>query len=686
MDKQIRRLHLAATICLALAIMAAGFALWANQAGQSLQGPQAICALPKGDTWLSVDDELWQLGPNEALIRRANIAQLGLPGLPGNLVAAPDGRIALTVRGQARVYWLNPDTGHIDGQVEWQWPEEHRDLLAHPHAVAIGPQGEFAVATGGGHRVLAFTHEGRFIGITAPGTYRFTNGLWWDKDGIWTTDTNRFALLKLDPATLAVRQRVELSESSHPARYLSWMRPYPTSAGSLHALATVARMRNGMRLGRVVHVMADGAQHEVALPNDAQPQDLAWRGQELLVVDASSYQIKRSDLQGKALPDFGSSQVQGLLQDTRRHALRLTRSHQLGLITAGLSLLAALLLLGLKRLRQQAANRQTLAPAFKTLGTPTLSRLQLCKDALALHWPWLPLVAWMLAPRALDLWAQVGGESNHTRAMWHLAWMSMGLAVTAWAFIRRWRQAAYDPRFEGLLNVRAVSLLASDGAWTAYSEPGERLRETFMLGPIGTVRWMILTDRRLLSFRVTVRDKVMNGAWHRSDIESVALLALKDLHWWQRWLRQPVEGNWLKIRMRDGKVLQGMVPSAITARRVAAMLGLTARPIELDARAGRNARPLPPAQRWFPVLASALVPGCGQWTQGRNQSALLMFIIFAGWLAVGTGPVTLTWWTGSADISPQHMLQAWAMQVMWALFSAWDAWYLAGSSRRPRRG
>lgn len=689
MDTAVARLHKLATGCLALAILAIGVALWANQAGRHLTGPQAICALPNGHTWLAVDDELWHIGPDEDLVSRKTIADLGLPALPGNLVNAPDGRIAITVRGQERVYWLDPDAERLAGQVDWQWPQAHRDLLSHPHTLAVGPQGQFAVATGGGHRVLAFNAEGHFLGITRPDTYRFTNGLWWGDEGIWTTDTNRFALVRLDPLVLGEQQRIELHDSSDPARYLSWMRAYPKLGlgDTSRPLATVVRMRNGMRTGRVVHVMADGSEKAVALGEDLQPQDLAWRQNELLVVDSQRYRIRRSDLDGRVLPDFGAGQVQTLLGQSLLKAQRLSHIYRIGLLAGALLLAAGLLVLGYKRQRQAVQHSAQLAPEFRLLGTPVLSKRQLIKDGLALHWPWLLLLVWMLLPRGLDLIAQQSGHAMPLPGLWRVACLLMGLLTVSWVMIRRMRRAATDPGLEGLLNVRATSLLTADGVWAAYREPGERLRETFMLGPVGAVRWLVLTDRRLLSFRVTIRDKVLTGSWHRSDIESVSLPALRSLHWWQRWLRQPVEGNWLKIRTRDGQVLQGVVPSAITAGRVAAILGLACgKPVKqrLHAHTDTHTAGSQPTTHssWLQTVASALVPGSGQWWQGRPESALIMFIIFAAWLGVGTGPVTLVWFTGSAEVAPRSLIAAWTMQALWGLFSAWDAWYLSGARRR----
>jgi hypothetical protein len=671
---------------LILALLGIATALLVQHGAQDRQGPQAMAVLDGQHVALSVNDELWLLDAQGALLARRTLTELGLPGIPANLARAPDGRIAASLRGQTTVYWLDSKLSQVVGRSQWQWPAHLRSLLDHAHTLAIGPQGQFAVATAGGHRVLLFGPDGRFLAITPPDTYRFTNGLWWTASSLWTTDTNRFALVELDPASLTVRRRIELGSGGHRAPYLSWATAYPAPASSPNEalttpLATVVRMANGMRQGRVVDVLPDGRELPFNMGErgqEVEPQDLAWLGHELLLVDGHGHRVMGFGRDRQRLSDFGSGEVQALLRQGRQRQQRMDRLYQAGLLLGVAGLALALLTLRQQRLKQDAQAMPTLQAELKTLGTPVLSREELVRAAWRLAGPWLLLVGWVLLPKAFDalrlVWPGIPMVSKQTGTALTLLG---ALALLTW-LLRRQRRAALDPDQEALLNVVAVQSLSGRQGWLALKEPGEQLRETFLIAPVGALKWVLLSDRRLLVLRLNLRDRVLESAWHRSDIASVSLPPLKALSWWQRAMRWPVDGNWLRIAMRDGTVIEGTLRSAVTAQRVARLLGLPAQRASasqstravLSAGAGQTRR------TWLPVTLSLLVPGSGQWLQGRPSTALLMFLCATAWLALVTWPPSLVWYTGVADIRWQRLIEPWCVQLAFGLVSALDAWQL----------
>jgi len=185
-----------------------------------------------GEVWLGVERELWRVSRDTQAIEAT-----GLPGTPASLVHAPDGSVVASVRGDATLYVLDAASARVARRLSPQWPDDLRQHGARAINFAFAADGRVAVATGGGHAVALFDPEGRFLARTPPGAYEFTNGLWWSAEGLWTTDTNRFALRLLDPATLAERRAVDLGPGTEGS-YLGPARARPGPAAWRRCCAT----------------------------------------------------------------------------------------------------------------------------------------------------------------------------------------------------------------------------------------------------------------------------------------------------------------------------------------------------------------------------------------------------------------------------------------------------------------
>ena len=205
-----RTLKALAVACLAIAIGAVLGSVQATLRSGALQGPQALLVTPAAEVWLGVDHDLWRITAQGQLRDVTPVAAIGLPGAPANLVRVPGAGVVATVRGDPILYFLDTATARVTRTLLPQWPA---DLASHGKRainLAFDAQGRLAVATGGGDAVALFDAEGRFLARTPPGTYQFTNGLWWNEAGLWTTDTNRYTLRLLDRETMQER-KAELS-------------------------------------------------------------------------------------------------------------------------------------------------------------------------------------------------------------------------------------------------------------------------------------------------------------------------------------------------------------------------------------------------------------------------------------------------------------------------------------------
>jgi hypothetical protein len=348
----------AAVLLLALALAAIAYALSASQERVAIQGPSALAVLPDRSVWLAVEDRLWHLdaeGHRQAVVTPR---EHGVQGLIANLVLHPNGQLVASVRDDPDLYFLDAATGLPRGRVRPVWPQ---DLARHGDRAityAFHPDGRIAISTGGGHAVALFDAAGRFIARTVPGLYEFSNGLWWSGDRLWTTDTNRPALVELDGRTLAQLSRVSLRGGENGWRYLGMATGPSAAAAPGTELGSVVRFANGMIRGHVVQVLRSGEQRPYPVSGAMEPRDLKWRGDELLVVDGARYEVARYTRDRQPLPDFGDAAVrEELAAGLQRRDLLQTR-HGLALSAA-----FACLLLGAPRQQSTAAATATAVEA-----------------------------------------------------------------------------------------------------------------------------------------------------------------------------------------------------------------------------------------------------------------------------------------------------------------------------------
>jgi hypothetical protein len=338
----------------------------------------ALVTTPAGEVWVGVDDRLWRLGPDGDLRHDDTLAALGLPGAPSNLHRHPNGGIVASVRDHATLFVLDPATARVRGRIQPQWPADLARHGARAINLALHPDGRIAIATGGGHTVALFDADGRFIARSAPDLYRFTNGLWWVGDTLWTTDTNRSQLKRLDGRTLALQQTVTL-DAAQAARYLGPARLHPTAAERV----ALIRFHNGMTRGRMA-VLDGSSERPLPQATVIEPIDVDWFNDDVVVTDGASHQLLRVDgTSGLARPwaDGRARQklAQGLMQRDR-----LLLHWKLGLVAAAGLFMVALALAWHAQQLQQQSDDQARPIDLSYLGTPRLTRGQRASDRHAL--------------------------------------------------------------------------------------------------------------------------------------------------------------------------------------------------------------------------------------------------------------------------------------------------------------
>jgi hypothetical protein len=681
-------LQIAAITLLALSLLCVMLALRANaREGDSL-GPQTL-GVVRDKVWIADESALLIVDGKGQPLSEHSFAGLGVESI-GSIVAVPGAGVLIASRDSSTLKLLDAQDAHLLRQVELQFPASLGRSASNALWLATSPadtEGHFslAVATGGNHAVARFDDQGRFLARSKDGLYSFTNGLWFAEDSWWTTDTNRFVLRRLQRDSLAQVDSIALS--AEPSR--RFLGAAIASRASVQQqgktpVASVVRLKNNMMTGHVVEVFADGSESAYPMPDDAEPMDLAWHDTELLVIDGNQGKVLRFDQQQRALPAFGD---QALLTRFARSAAQRHASH----FAYQAWLAGALLCFVFAGILVVIASRKQAKQAATDIAIPASHVAPSQLDFLRVWWHcyWPGAVLWLSF-----IWLQLGGMRpliQFFRA-WHISPLSAAL-LTGAAFIcielpwllwmlPRQRKLAEDPQNEAVLNLQGLLFLRARKAWPDLMREGEQPREVIACY-LPRVAFLLLTNQRLLSFKRGIDGAHLEHSWERSEIVSAHFDDLSGLRGLAR-LRKLWSRGHLDIRTRDGLSLRYRVTASSVARRICALLTQCPAPAAqtaCDAVANVHTGYGP---GWLQILASALLPGLGQWLQRRPRSALLFFGYGAVIFSFVVLPVAWALWTRHTGVSPHTALLAAALWLAWSLGAALEA-CLMTPTRRARR-
>ncbi len=680
-------------VALALAGIAAVH--WASQRMIAIQGPGTLQAINGQTLWLGVNDDLWVLDRAGHKTGQRSFSQLGLTEAVSNIALAPGGQALVTSRGDKT--WQVLDTRDLSRvrTIAPQWPAQFRDNYLRAIHVAVSPDWDIAVATGGGHTVLLFDRDGKFKTQTAPDTFYFTNGLWHGPQGWWTTDTNRSTLRLLDTATLEPKASIRLTGDLAGYAALGELvgshgDPLP---GTLEPpVATVSRLGFLMEPGHAVDVFADGRHANFNAEPLALLRDMAWFNKNLLIVDGGTYQVLRFGADRTALGRFGDGEVNLTLQQMRAdREFWATLSSRYGFLLAAVLLVAGIGAYG--RHKKLAVRAVTSARPSSLVGTPRQGPWALVRHRLWIFG--LPVVLRLVAAAGglmlILPWLMgslVKAPQKYFLIFPQMAVLSVAVPVLLVALWQQWRYARLSarPNYEATLNHKALAWLDRHDDWDKVRQPGEAPRETLYL-PGWKPRWLLVTNQRILLFAAGARERRLQQEWPRRSVVNAG--HPRDEPDGQRpwlWRRVLLPQPNLTLKFDTGERLTGRCASSVTAGRAAALL-MQARPAPAQAASGRAARSgrRQARRRWHEVLASFVVPGLGQWLQDRFVTGTVLFTAGVLLCLLGWGPVL--WAADGPKMHVDMLSKAFAI-LMWLALSvaaAMDAFHFS-ATRKPATG
>jgi hypothetical protein len=669
-----------AVVLLALSVALTGLAIYQSSTAHAIRGPGALAVMADNTVWIATDSALVHASAAGHELESCPLMALGLSGSPSNLMRHPSGELVATQRDDATLYFFAAAGCQRLRTLTPQWPG---DLARHGGRainLAFNPDGRFAIATGGGDAVALFAADGAFIARSRPGTYRFTNGLWWRGNDLWTTDTNRSVLRLMDGESLREKSSVQVG-SFDGAEFLGGA---DVLVGNPKVQAALAIYNNDMIEGKVVTVNLSGETAAVPGPVIFHPFRVAWQGDQLLVTDAASLKVLRWSIDRERLADFGDASLVASWGALARRRQEL-ESLYWPLMAAGIASFAIAFAVALRTQRQQKAS--IASPLnLSDLGTPILSILERWRLAYrALGLPLLlPLAAFVVLRFAASKSHLLRLPASLTPGQRLLAVCSVALIVYGWAFFAQFRltKRLRGAEFEPWANAAAVRLLKTQPSQSLGLASGESIRESFIWRvPLPT--WVILTDRRMMMLGVFTRRMTRSYGFRELSGASINAAYSGDNPSTLSRLQRALSNGWLAIKLTDGNVLKGIMSSSSVAQRVVVRINQAAADAARESPRATPASgplngPLPSARkRLRDAAASVLIPGLGQWLQNRFDRGLMYFVVALGVLLFLVIP--LTWFAVGprAEVSTATLVSAYALQVIIAVTSAIDAYAAA---------
>ena len=306
---------------------------------------------------------------------------------------------------------------------------------------------------------------------------------------------------------------------------------------------------------------------------------------------------------------------------------------------------------------------------LRIYGVPLAVRSVVFALALFVLFPLLHLA--LLGPQPLDL-----GSSLRLLVLCLFVPALLAALWQQWRHERLSAQARYEPA----LNQRAISWLRDHDDFDRVKLEGEVARETVFV-PGWRPRWLLVTNRRVLLFAASARERRLLSEWPRRAVVYAGPPAhapggTRSSPWLALLLPAPN----LALTFTTGTTLALRCASGATAQRVAELLMASpAMPEETVAIPGGLMAMGP--RRWHEVLASLLVPGTGQWLQGRFTTGVVLFTaalllaIFEWW------PVAWALHGPKMEVSALSVSWALATWLLVALVAGSDAWHFSATRR-----
>lgn len=312
-----------AVLFLLLFVGALGARIWVSGRSADIAGPTHL-AVGKDRVYVHVDRQLYVLSASGDSLDRVGMDRLGLgDDAPIDLRLLDDGRLLVAGQRPARLRLCEPDRwqcasiGSVAGRLRAQLKvavdePRNRLVIAGFDSTALWLQPLNTDVDAGDPKAL-----------DARGILNRPNDIAVDRDGrIWVADSGNHRVVALEEGEERVREAVSLTARhplARPGR--DWpMMLAPASDGNWWVTQPDAFGKRAADL--LVYHPTDGVQARIALPDDADPTDVASLGDAMLVTDTARFEIHRVDVRSHASESFGDERFRDAMRQAAARKAR----------------------------------------------------------------------------------------------------------------------------------------------------------------------------------------------------------------------------------------------------------------------------------------------------------------------------------------------------------------------------
>jgi hypothetical protein len=339
-------------LVVALSIVAIGIKVWADGESRALGGPSQLLTDPSGNIYVLIQNQLLQHDQSGNFQHRHDLGDLSVDVVIGAIGFFSDGDILLrrgpdqrSLADNISAFQRKENSNTIDTEIA-QVGLARCDLNTLEcfvfGASPIDLQSTFGlyidwlnddviISDTERHTLRKYSANGVEVAGPTRG-FNFPNQLKPDEGALLVADTNnhRIAVVESTDASFGeVLQSIDVVPSEADRRNERW----PSHFAKVGDEWWVNNMRNDMRNGGIYAFDEDWSfKRRISLPDDADPISILAFGSGALITDWDNDRVHYIDSSGAALPDFESSGLSDVIEESRSGRLNYQALSWIGVI------------------------------------------------------------------------------------------------------------------------------------------------------------------------------------------------------------------------------------------------------------------------------------------------------------------------------------------------------------------
>lgn len=403
-----------------------GLRIYADGRALDFHGPDHMHLDPQGRLYIQIANQIQIYDRRGDLMRQVHLADIGIDNLQGDFAVFTNGDIllyrALQTSGKQAsldapgLYRCQPAlktcTRFDDGSIQ----------LSRTFHLAIDALTEDVfVADTNNHAIHKFNKRGERLATKERG-FIFPNQLLPDGAALYIADTNHHQIQRVQAGTDDFGSAIEKFRTysnneevmQKDIQKFKLGQIWPATFARIHGNWWINNMTNGMNEGGIYIFNRDWQLTRVLdLPVDADPLDLAFYGDRVLISDLNLNRVYQFSTDGQQLEDFSPAALQAILDDNRQQQAFYTNVSRAALASFAVLLIAGFAA-GIGQARQAAKtaplrpSRISASPKPASDGESTPLPLQFTGTAMEYFGIWIVNILLILLTFGIyTAWAKV---------------------------------------------------------------------------------------------------------------------------------------------------------------------------------------------------------------------------------------------------------------------------------------